>query len=236
MSTRRSPRSVATLVDEQVRKWAQSGQPTTVQAPPTRELAIITISREFGSLGAKVGQRVAERLGFSFWDQEIVHAVAQETGASEALLASLDEQGQTAINALIAQSFLGHMGATWAYMRKVHSVVHTLENQGSAVVVGRGSQFIVDPRHAVRVRVVCPTEVRVSGYAERNGIAAAESEKIARRVEKERRTFMRQNFDRDVSDPVHYDVCVNTGAFSLDQAADVVLATCRAKFGDKSVP
>ena len=44
-------------------------------------MKIITISREFGSGGRELGKRLAEQLGFAYYDREIVTAIAQQQGA-----------------------------------------------------------------------------------------------------------------------------------------------------------
>ena len=52
---------------------------------------IIAISREFGSGGRSIGKMVAQRLGFRFFDKELVKEVAARTGISEAVV---EEQGE----------------------------------------------------------------------------------------------------------------------------------------------
>jgi cytidylate kinase len=99
------------------------------------------------------------------------------------------------------------------------------------VVIGRGAQFILAKDAALRVRVVCPYEQRVAGYAEREGVNEAEAERTLERVERERQTFIQRHYDRDVGDPVHYDIVVNTESMPPDQAADVLVAAYRSKFG-----
>ena len=47
---------------------------------------VITISREFGSGGHSIGKIVAETLGISFYDQELLEKIAEETGFSKELL------------------------------------------------------------------------------------------------------------------------------------------------------
>ena len=44
---------------------------------------IITISREFGSGGREIGKRLADKLGFAYYDQEIITALSKETGMTE---------------------------------------------------------------------------------------------------------------------------------------------------------
>ena len=43
-------------------------------------MRIITISREFGSGGRELGKRMADELGFAYYDREIITAIAQKKG------------------------------------------------------------------------------------------------------------------------------------------------------------
>jgi cytidylate kinase len=225
-----APRDAQKLVDDQVRRWAQAERKRAGDEA-AEPLPLITLSREFGALGTTVGERTARRLGFSFWDQEIVHSIAEQTGIRETLLASLDEQARTRIEDFIGESVFGAETTAAKYVRQVIRVVRTLERHGGAVVIGRGAQFILAPEAVLRVRVVCPYEKRVADYAKREGLSEGEAERRVVHVERERQGVIRRHYDRDVADPTHYDIMVNTEVLTPEQAADVLLAAYGSKFG-----
>jgi hypothetical protein len=159
-----------------------------------------------------MARRVAERLGFAFWDHEVVHEIAMQSGASKKLVSSLDEHARGAFDDLIASAIFGAEGTADQYARELVRVQHAIAAHGAAVIVGRGTQFVLAPDTLLRVRVVCPLDKRIAGYAQRQGIDLAEAERKVREIENDRRAFVRQRFDRDVTDPVHYDLVVNTGS------------------------
>ena len=225
-----APRDVQRLVDDQVRRWVQGEKKRAGERAP-EPWPLITVSREFGALGTATGEEAAKKLGFSFWDQEIVHTIAEQTGIQEALLATLDEQTRTRIEDFIGESVFGAGTTAAKYVRQVIRVVRTLERHGGAVVIGRGVQFILAPEAALRVRVVCPYGQRIAGYAEREGLSEREAERMLVRVERERQTFIRRHYDREVGNPTHYDIMVNTENLPPDRAADVLVAAYRSKFG-----
>lgn len=199
-------------------------------APAPVPWPIITLSREFGARGEALGRLVAERTGFSFWDDELVHRVAEESGANTALLKSLDEHLRNAIEDSIEGALLGgsYMGSE--YLRRLMKLIHTIAAQGSGVVVGRGAHYVVAPDRALSVRVVCPLEERIRGYAERHGIDERHARQRVEREDHARGAFIREYFSRDASNPSDYDLTVNTGSFSLERAAGLVLAAYEAKF------
>lgn len=229
---KRAPRSVRSIIDQQVHRWtAQQREREEATESDQDHWPIVTVSREFGSLGAKIGSLAAQRLGFTFWDQELVATIAEQTGAQEALLQSVDETARNRIEDFVEGLVFGTSGAEADYVRQVARVVQTLDRKGGAVVVGRGGQFIVDAERALRLRVVCPHQVRVAGYAEREELTEREAEQAVDSVERDRRTFIRQHYDRDITDPSNYDLVLNSATLSESAAADVVIAAYRAKFG-----
>jgi hypothetical protein len=227
-----SPRDTQKLVEEHVRRWqleSKAKQARREKAPAPWPL--VAVSREFGALGAAMGRVAADKLGFSFWDQEIVHAIVEHTGAQETLLASLDERTRNRLEDVITETLGPTVGTVAEYLRQVIRVVRTIERHGGAVVMGRGAYFILVPDAALRVRVVCPEAVRIERFAEREHIDKHEAERRIRKVERERRAFNKKYFGKEVDDPHHFDVVVNTGWITPEAAADVVVAAYGAKFG-----
>lgn len=220
-----SARSLAEQQAQRFRLVQQLGQ------GPATHWPIITLSREFGAQGAAVGEAVAERLGFAFWDQELLHRIASETGAVETLLATLDERARSRLEDFLAETIVGSAGTGLEYVRQVTRVVHTLDQHGSAVVIGRGSQFLVAPERALHVRVIAPLAQRVTNYAQSRGVSLDNAEHDARAADEERVAFARRYFAQDPRNPVHYDLVINTGTFARPDAADMILLGYERKFG-----
>jgi cytidylate kinase len=228
--TRSSMRTRDSMVDERVRSWqlAQHEPPSSTR----RRVAprpIVTVSREAASGGTDLGRALAERLGYSFWDQELVHEIARLAKVPEQLVASLDENRRTAIEEFVS-GLIDARATHDDYVAQLHRVVLALVERGGAVVVGRGAQFIVRPENSLRVRVVAPFAQRVAFVMDREGLSQARAEARVREVEETRRSFTRKTFGVDVTDPSYYDVVINLGTVSIEQAVEVLAATYAAKF------
>jgi cytidylate kinase len=232
MPSSTSPREVMQLVDEQVKRWLaeqekRKAQPRVTPEPPR---PLITISREAGANGTSLGRIVARKLGFELWDQELVHRVAEEKGAPEALFAAVDERARTRIQDLLAGILLGDVGTETEYLASLGRIFHSIAEHGSAVIVGRGSHFVLAPNEALRVRVVAPLDDRARVIAGTRRMSDREARAEVERIDHERVAFNRHHYGRNVADPVHYDIIVNTASFPLESAAEVVVAAYRAKF------
>jgi len=218
------------LVDRQVRLWRLEKKSARDLDRKHETKPLICVSREFGSQGARIGQIAAEKLDFSFWDQELVHTVAEETGTHESLLESLDEHARSALEDTLADMWFGSVGTEVEYVRQVGKIAHTIDHHGSAVVIGRGVQFMLPPERSLRIRVVADSKFRVESYSERVGISQQSAEKKIASVERDRHEFYRRYFNKDVTDPSHYDLLINAGSMSLEKGADLMIAAYNTKF------
>lgn len=197
-----------------------------------RPRPVITVSREYGSLGAEIARRVADKLGFECWDQELVHEVATNLSKPAELLESVDEQDRSMVLDLLAALFHKDELEAGAYRRELVRVIQTLSKKGSAVIVGRGGQFIVPRTSALRVRVVAPFAERVAGIAERQALSREDAERRVREIDQSRAAFMRDNFGGAIEATSNYDLVLDSSAFSLEGSTTIIEHAFRAKFGD----
>jgi cytidylate kinase len=226
-----SPASVRDLVEQRVQQWMAEQRRRAAEHPvaePSRP--VITISRQAGTDGAELARAVAEALGFQLWDQELVQRVAERTGAPETLLRSVDERARGAIEDLLAGILMGDASTQGEYLTQLMRVIHTLAHHGSAVIVGRGAQFVLPPERALRVRVVAPFEDRLRRLASSSGISEAAAQSELEKIDRERLHFVRRHYKRDASDPSAYDLVVNVGTMSASAAVAVIVGAYRAKF------
>ncbi len=176
---------------------------------------MIVLSRSFGSRGAEVGRNAAKRLGFQFHSQEFVHDIAKQARVRDQLVASLDERARDAVEQWVTELMDGGALSPTEYLRNLTKVILTLGRHGKGVIMGRGSQFILDPKRRSR-SIYAPLDIRLRRIASREAISRSEARSRALRVDAERIAFYRQHFDLDASDPIHYDLCLNTQTLPID--------------------
>jgi len=226
-------RSIEQLVNQQVLRWLE--QQRAVDRPahePTRQTQgpMICVSRQFGALGGEMGRRVAERLGFGFFAQELVHEIAKEAHVRQHVVESLDERLQDRVEQWVGEMMEGGMFAPSDYLRNLSKVVLTLGRHGRAVIIGRGAHLILAPTRTLRVRCYGAQEGRVRYISERDHMSLLEARAKVLRVDAERIAFYRQHFNVDVASPEHYDLMLNTSTFDLEASTDLVIRAYRARF------
>lgn len=233
--TRTSVRSLDSMVEERVRAWQLAQDETPSQRRRIAARPIVTVSREAASGGTDLARKLAEELGYSFWDQELVHEIARRSDLPEHIVSSLDEHRRSAIESFVS-SLIDARATQDDYVTQLHRVVAALVEKGSAVVVGRGAQFIVRPEQSLRVRVVAPFAQRVANVMDHEQLSRGRAEARVREVEESRRSFTRKTFGVDVADPAHYDVVINLGTVAMDHAVEILAAAYRAKFAVTEEP
>jgi cytidylate kinase len=228
----KSPRSVQRLVEEQILRWqadqrARKSHKMKAAAPAA---PIVTISREAGAGGTEIGRVVAKELGFSFFDQELLSRIAEQTGASEKLLEGVDERARGAIEDFVSAMLLGTSVTEREYFSELVRSVHAIARHGSAVVIGRGAH-VLTPSEALRVRIVSPLEQRVRYLAESRGLSEKDAEELVGRLDRERTAFMRHHYKREIADVTAYDIVINWADIPFERVPSIVVAAYRARFG-----
>ena len=139
MKTRK--RSIEQIVDEQVQRWHM------LQAEEVKEkkrIPLITVSREPGSGGSVLAEKIAEMLGLDLFHGEIIQEMAESARISARLMESLDEKGISFVADWV--STLVNERHLWPdqYLQHLMKVITTIGKHGSAVIVGRGANFAHD--------------------------------------------------------------------------------------------
>lgn len=211
-------RSIEQIIEEQVQRW----QLQQTKREEEKFFPVITISREPGSGGRTIAEKLSEKFGLSLFHQEVVHEMADNAQVSTRLLEFLDEKAQNVLNEWIAS--LVDTQHLWPdrYLRHLMKILATIGKQGKAVIVGRGANFVLHPDKRFRVRVVAPMDLRVKNIAQAFEVSAEEARRRVIRTGSDRKAFIRKYFNADIADPMNYDIIINTGTVSVDCAVDAI--------------
>ncbi len=221
------------LITEQVRTWSLSQSTPQKGGRAPGAWPIITISREFGAQGAALATVLGRRTGFEVWDRDLLQAIAKETGGDAAILSSLDEHRRKTVEDAVHGFLQGSKHTNIQYFRALLRVIHTIALHGKSIIVGRGANYVGRAEKMLRVRIVCPLEVRIRRYAQRQEISEEAARRKIEAMDADRADFIRFQFKRDVSDAADYDIVLNAGVYTLDQMAGLVLDAYAAKMGKR---
>ena len=127
-------------------------------------MAVVTLSRQLGSLGFETAERVAQRTGYRLVAREVINRAAQRAGAPEVALAMIDELNLLGIKPSPED--------IQAYLQAVKNVMMELADGGNVIIVGRAGQILLAHRaQTLHVRVVAPVLLRTERLVRRLGIS-----------------------------------------------------------------
>jgi cytidylate kinase len=225
-------KSIDRLISEQVLTWAKREALAKKEHKKTKFWPVITISREFGARGKYLAHEIGRRTGFRVWDKDLISAIAEESGADERFLSSLDERRRSLIDDTLHGTLMGAKLSNTQYLRSLLRVVHTVGAHGKGIIVGRGGNYIIKSPDALRIKVVCPLEKRVAYITERDDISDKEALKLINSRDKDRRDFVQHYFKRDSDNASDYDLMLNSDSFTNDQMVEMVLKAYEMKVGE----
>ena len=183
-------------------------------------MAIITISRQVGSFGDEIGTLAAEKLGYELISRELIHQEAQACDLDFKKACQAYEE-ETKPGGFFERLFFGEP----AYTPLFESMNYDLAMRGNVVMLGRGANFALAPVPGVlKVRVVAPAELRAKRIARKKGVPMDEAASFVERYGHRRRALIESIYQKNLSDWANYDLIINTGDFSAEDGAGIVIA------------
>jgi cytidylate kinase len=207
-------------------------------------MPIVTISRQYGSGGSEVAERVATALGWHLYDNAMVDEVArrlgmstEEVSAREERVPSLPERIATAMALGVPEVMptvadLATEPSEERIVEVTKRVIEEAVQAGPAVLVGRGAQCMLAARaDALHVFCYAPPEVLASYAITNFGASPAEAQRIVAEKNHQREQYVKRYWKRNWRDLANYHLCINTAWLGLDGAAEVVVQLARERFG-----
>ena len=188
---------------------------------------IINIGRQFGSGGKLVALKISEILGIPVYDNELISRAADESGFSKELFERSDEK-RSIFN--ISSFFdTGRFGDARNYVGdnelfKIQSeVIRNLAAKGSAVFVGRCSNYILRDLKCLDVFVTAPSEDRVKRVSERLNISQEEARSRISRQDRTRETYYNFFTFGNWGAASDYDLCIDSSILGIDGTAGFII-------------
>lgn len=185
-------------------------------------MAIITLSRQMGSLGDEIAKAAAEELRYNYVDKIKISDALTELGLAAPDFEKFDGKKPT-----IWQSMSQQKKKLTFFLR---AAVYDFANSGNVVILGRGGQALLkDIPGTLHVRIVAPFETRIRRLMEMEGCDRKRSEQLIVRNDRDSSGYIRSFFDIDWSDENMYDLILNTRTMSVETSTALIRAAIAAK-------
>lgn len=202
---------------------------------------IITISREFGSGGRELGKRLAEELGFTYYDRELIAQIAEKSNFNEQYVEKVLESG-------MPQNFSVTLRSTFAVSNVLQEnvarimvlqrqILKEIAERENCVIVGRSADAILEEYAPLNLFVYADMEAKVKRCRERapegEELTDTELRKKIKQVDQGRIRHHRMMSDLKWGDKAGYHLCLNTTGISVKELTPCVAEYARKWFAGK---
>lgn len=177
---------------------------------------IIAIGRQFGSGGHDIGKILAEKLGYDFYDAEIIQMTAGTTGYTPEFVKKKEEiMTNSLLYDLVNQMYLNTDRQDEAPKDKIFEaecqVVRNLAKKGNCVIVGRCADYVLrNSGNCLKVFFSAPLMSRIRRVAQRQNISEGEAKATVQKNEKLRADNYRYYTRRMWGAAGNFDLSLNT--------------------------
>src|SRR5580765_8949988 len=184
-------------------------------------MAIIVVSHQMGAGGPEIGMSLAQRLGYRYVNQELLLDAARRYGLAEDKLSHLDESKPTLFERFDTE--------TRHHITVLQTTCLEFAEDDNAVLMRGGGQWLLrGVPHVLRIRIIAPFEHRVKQWIKRVAAMTGETPhpraaaEFVRRDDLEKAGRMRYLYEVDISDPMLYELIVNTEMLRYDAVVEMI--------------
>lgn len=195
---------------------------------------IYTIGREFGSYGKNVGEKLAERLGITLFDKELLQKAAKESGFCEEIFENHDERPTNSfLYSLVMDTYStgGYSTAPFMDMPLNHKVflaqfdaIKKIAENESCVIVGRCADYaLAENPKCLKIFIRADMDDRIKRISKRLDITQTKAKDMCIKQDKQRSSYYNYYTSKKWGDARSYDLCLNTSQLGVDDCVDIIL-------------
>jgi cytidylate kinase len=206
-------------------------------------MAVITISRQFGAGGKTIGQKVAEALGYTFIDEDIIQIIAEKAKVSPGWVESVEKEAGGRLSRIVTKMVSrplidrvlkdekGYIDEQ-IYIDYLVVIIAQMAEDGNVVFLDRGSQYILnDFPDAFHILLINTFANRVKFMMNHYDLSQSRATQVVKSEEKRRMNLYRKIGKQDYDQPELYHMVINMARVDLDDAVQMVLQLVQHKSG-----
>lgn len=205
-----------------IQVWKELGQEKKAQEPaaairPSRQGVVITIAREHGSAGKRIGQLAAEKLDIPCYYKELVAVAAQESGLAQEYISGINSDE----NAVMRELYLTADPVRRAVAAQEKAIRH-IADAGSCVIIGRSADYVLrNYPDVLRIFIYAPKSYREKKIMEMYGDSPEDAKKSMARSDAARGAYYKSISGQEWGNPHGYELCIDASVGEA-AAADII--------------
>jgi len=196
-----------------------------------KEKFVVTITRQFGSLGRPIARMVSENLGIEYYDRDIVEMTSKDLNLPVSAVSDVEESAKSAffnMNYPLGMGTTGIQDSVFAVQKKI---IVDLAERESCIIVGRCADHILeDYKNIIHIFIYAPYEARLKNCVERLNMRPDEAKKMIASVDKARESYHRHYCGYVMSDKEHKHIMIDSSLLGVEGTCDILTEIIRKRF------
>lgn len=191
---------------------------------------VVTISRQFGSMGRSIAQALARQLDIDFYDRDIVEETARRMGLPVSTISDTEESANNIYYKRIYPLGMAIKSMQDEVFMVQQNIIRDLADRESCIIVGRcADEVLKDHPRLLNVHVFAPKADRLRNCVEKLGMDEATAKKTLPRVDKSRAGYHKVYGGGD--EYVNCHLMLNSSQFGIEGSAHLLALIARDRFG-----
>lgn len=199
-----------------------------VFTPPALTIAI---SRETGARGGSIAKRISKKLGWSYYDQELLHYLATGSRLDDEIITTLSPEAREWVGEQFAQLKQENRLLKDPKEQDVAQVILAIAAKGKAVILGRGAGALLPSYCVLHVRIMAPLEDRAAWIRQIHRFSKEQALEYIQKQDKQRAGMLDAHFRKSSRDTIPYDLMLNSSRLGELGCAAVIAEAAKQKQG-----
>ena len=192
---------------------------------------VITISRQFGSMGRSIAQELSRELGVEFYDRDIVEETAKRLGMPVSVISDTEENSKSIYFKRKYPLGMGISSFKDEVFMVQKNIIRDLADKGSCIIVGRCAESILaDKENRLSVYIYAPYAARFRNCTEKLGMDEATAKRMIREVDRSRELYHRRYCPEIKDGFTDHDLMIDSSRFGVKGSADMLAQIARKLF------
>lgn len=185
---------------------------------------IITITRQYGSGGREIGEKLAERLGIEFYDNKLLELAAESSGIHKNHFHENDEKRTNSFLYLLSTTY-GQGGIPFddtLFFAQLNTI-QKIASEQDCLIMGRCADYALrDFNNVINLYIGAPFEYRVKRAIEVYGIEQKHAESYVKRIDKQRTSYYNYYTDKRWGQPQNYQLCLDSSVLGVEGTVKLI--------------
>lgn len=198
---------------------------------------VVTITRQFGSMGRPIARKMAEMLGIEYYDRDLVDQAAEKLNLPVSVISEVEEKA----NSLSKNPFFrmaSPLGSgTTTTQDKIfeaqQNIIKFLAEKETCVIVGRCADFTLsEMENAIHIYIYASYEARLEHCIKDLGMEEDEARRMMAAVDKARESYHMNFAGYMPDDKSHKDILIDSSLLGVEGTAEYLVELVKKKFGE----